>query len=312
VFARLGRGRSAGQSAARQSDSGEATLGWLFVTPAALFICVFLVAPLALAVAMAFMRIDLTRSADWTFFGLGNFKQLADDELVLPAAIRTAQFGLIVVGLTTFSALSVALLLNERFRGVRIVRVIVLLPWAIAPLVAGVTWQLVFHITYGALNAVLLWLGVIHTPVGWLSDPGLAYVAIVVGQVWLAVPFASLILLARLQGLPAWLYRAAEMDGAGRWARFRFITLPLLRSTLLIVVLIEMIISFQTFDLVYALTSGGPAGSTQVISMLIYNRTFADLRIGYGAALAVLLGLVVGGVSLIFVALARSRRGAPA
>jgi len=312
VFARFGRVRLPGRSAVRVVASSEAAFGWLFVGPAALFICVFLVAPLVLAGAMAFMRIDLTRSADWTFFGLGNFRQILEDADVLPAAVRTVQFAIIVVSLTATSALAVALLLNERFFGVRAVRVIVLLPWAIAPLVAGVTWQLVFHNTYGALNAVLLVLGVIHSPVGWLSDPGLAYVAIIIGQVWLGIPFASLILLARLQGLPAWLYRAAEMDGAGRWARFRFITLPLMRSTLVFVVLIETIISLQTFDLVYALTSGGPAGSTQVLSMLIYNRSFSDLRIGYGAALAVLLAVVVGGVSLLVFGLARSRREAAA
>jgi multiple sugar transport system permease protein len=308
MTAPLGREVIAGRRRARQSDSGEAILGWLFVAPAALFILVFLVAPLILAVAMAFMRIDLTRSADWTFFGLGNFNQATKDDQVAPAVLRTVQYAFIVVTLTTVAALGVAVLLNERFRGVRIVRVIVLVPWAIAPLVAGVTWQLVFHITYGALNAVLIVLGVIHQPVGWLSDPGLAYVAVVIGQVWLAIPFASLILLARLQGVPQFLYRAAEMDGAGRWARFRYVTLPQLGSTLLVVVLVEIIISLQTFDLIYALTSGGPAGSTTVLSMLIYKRSFQDLRIGYGASLAVVMGLVVVAVSLVVYGWMRSRR----
>jgi multiple sugar transport system permease protein len=277
------------------------------VAPAALFILVFLVAPLILAVAMAFMRIDLTRSVDWTFFGLGNFNQATKDEQVWPAVLRTIQYAVIVVSVTTVAAVGFAVLLNERFRGVRIVRVIVLVPWAIAPLVAGVTWQLVFHITYGALNAVLVAVGVIRQPVGWLSDPGLAYVAIVIGQVWLAIPFASLILLARLQGVPHFLYRAAEMDGAGRWARFRYVTLPQLGSTLLVVVLVEIIVSLQTFDLIYALTSGGPAGSTTVLSMLIYKRSFQDLRIGYGASLAVVMGLVVVAVSVLVYAWTRSR-----
>jgi multiple sugar transport system permease protein len=273
---------------------------------------VFLVVPLLLAVSMAYIRIDLTRTVDWTFFGLGNFNQATKDDLVLPAAFRTIQYAVIVVALTTLTALGFAVLLNERFRGVRIVRVIVLLPWAIAPLVAGVTWQLVFHITYGALNAVLIALGIIHEPVGWLSDPGLAYAAIVVGQVWLAIPFASLILLARLQGAPHWLYRAAEMDGADRWARFRYVTLPQLSSTLVVVVLVEIVVSLQTFDLIYALTSGGPASSTVVLSMLIYTRTFGDLRIGYGSALAVLMGLVVVGVSALVYLATRSRRQAAA
>jgi len=225
----------------------------------------------------------------------------------MPAVVRTIQFGLIVVTLTTIASLGIALLLNERFRGVRVLRVVVLLPWAIAPLVAGVTWQLVFNVTYGGLNAILETLGVVQQPVPWLSDTGTAYVAIVIGQVWLSIPFASLILLARLQGLPPWLYRAAVMDGAGRGARLRHVTMPLLRGTLLIVVLVELILAFQSFDLVYALTSGGPAFSTTVLSMLIYNRSFADLRIGYGSSLALVLTGVVAAASIAVFLVNRGR-----
>ncbi len=190
----------------------------------------------------------------------------------------------------------------------RALRVVVLIPWAIAPLAAGVSWQLIFNFTYGGLNTVLMGLGVIHTPVAWLSDPALSYVAIIVGQVWLSIPFASLIILARLQGVPPWLYAAAKMDGAGRFARLWNVTLPLLRNTLLIVVLVELILAFQTFDLVYALTSGGPAFSTLVLSMLIYHRSFADLRIGYGSALAMLLTTVVALASITVVLISRGRR----
>ena len=127
------------------------------------------------------------------------------------------------------------------------------------------------------------------------------------GQVWLSIPFASLILLARLQGVPPWLYQAAKMDGAGRGPRLRHVTLPLLRNTLLIVVLVELILAFQTFDLVYALTSGGPAFSTLVLSMLIYHRSFADLRIGYGSALAMMLTAVVAIASIAVVLINRGR-----
>lgn len=297
-----------GRRGARSEAIGQALLGWLFLAPAALFILAFLAIPVGLAVGMAFMRIDLTRSSDWTFFGVGNFGQIGNDQLVWPAILRTVEFGIIVVCLTTVSALGIALLLNERMPGMRALRVVVLVPWAIAPLAAGVSWQLVFNFTYGGLNTLLMALGIIHTPVAWLSDAALAYVAIIVGQVWLSIPFASLILLARLQGVPPWLYSAAKMDGAGRWARLRHVTLPLLRNTLLIVVLVELILAFQTFDLVYALTSGGPAFSTLVLSMLIYHRSFADLRIGYGSALAMVLTAVVAFASIAIVLIARGRR----
>src|SRR5690349_20627624 len=115
------RERIAGRPRARQFTSSETRLGWLFVAAAAIFIVVFLVLPLALAVAMAFIRIDLTRSVDWTFFGLGNFNQATKVDLVVPAALRTIQYAAIVVALTTTAALGFAVLLNERFRGVRVV-----------------------------------------------------------------------------------------------------------------------------------------------------------------------------------------------
>src|SRR5436190_24259017 len=122
MAAPLGREGIAGRRRARQSDSGEAMLAWLFVAPAALFILVFLVVPLIVAIAMAFMRIDLTRSVDWTFFGLGNFNQATKDEQVGPAVFRTIQYAVIVVTIATVGALGFAVLLNERFRGVRVIR----------------------------------------------------------------------------------------------------------------------------------------------------------------------------------------------
>jgi len=145
--------------------------------------------------------------------------------------------------------------------------------------------------------------------VGWLEDNVLALHAAVVGQVWLTMPFVSLILLARLQSIPGQLYRAAKIDGAGTWNRFYHVTLPMLRGTLVIVLLFELIVSLQTFDLVFALTKGGPGDATTVINMLIYNRAFDELRLGYASALSVLLfGFTVAILGLAFVLAQRARR----
>jgi multiple sugar transport system permease protein len=288
----------------------EGVLGALLVTPAVLIVVAFLALPIGLAFAMAFIRIDLTRSPDWTFFGLGNFLQIRIDPTFFGTVPRTLYFAVLATGLTAITGSVTALFLNERFPGNRAMRVLVLLPWAVAPIATGVTWKLIFDYLYGLLNAVLFGLGLIPHYVGWLQDGGLALNAAIVGFVWLATPFASLIILTRLQGIPVQLYRAAMVDGANTWERFRYITFPALRVTLGIIVLFELIVSMQTFDLIYSLTKGGPGDSTTVINMLIYNRAFDDLRLGYASALAlVLFALTATILGVTFLLARRGRRG---
>jgi multiple sugar transport system permease protein len=288
----------------------EGVLGALLVTPSVLIVVAFLALPIGLAFAMAFIRIDLTRSPDWTFFGLGNFLQIRIDPTFFGTVPRTLYFAVLATGLTALTGSVTALFLNERFPGNRAMRVLVLLPWAVAPIATGVTWKLIFDYLYGLLNAVLFGLGLIPHYVGWLQDGGLALNAAIVGFVWLATPFASLIILTRLQGIPVQLYRAAMVDGADTWERFRYITFPALRITLGIIVLFELIVSMQTFDLIYSLTKGGPGDSTTVINMLIYNRAFDDLRLGYASALAlVLFALTATILGVTFLLARRVRRG---
>jgi ABC-type sugar transport system permease subunit len=288
----------------------EGVLGALLVTPAVVIVVAFLALPIGLAFAMAFIRIDLTRSPDWTFFGLGNFLQIRIDPTFFGTVPRTLYFAVLATGLTALTGSVTALFLNERFPGNRAMRVLVLLPWAVAPIATGVTWKLIFDYLYGLLNAVLFGLGLIPHYVGWLQDGGLALNAAIVGFVWLATPFASLIILTRLQGIPVQLYRAAMVDGANTWERFRYITFPALRVTLGIIVLFELIVSMQTFDLIYSLTKGGPGDSTTVINMLIYNRAFDDLRLGYASALAlVLFALTATILGVTFLLARRGRRG---
>src|SRR5262245_60767451 len=210
----------------------------VLLLPAAVIVLGMLAFPIGMAVALAFMRVDLTRSREWTWNGLANFQQVARDPMVLDVAIRTLYFAAIVVSCATLIAILFALLLNERFPGRRWLGVVVFLPWAVAPIAAGATWQLVFHVTTGLLNGVLVGTGVISRNVGWLNASTVALHAAILGQVWLAVPLVTIVLLARLRGIPAALYRAAEMDGAGARARFRHVTLPSLRTTLVVVIVL--------------------------------------------------------------------------
>ena len=285
----------------------DTRLGLALLAPATAVIGFVLVVPIATAVAMAFNQINLTRSANWTFIGLNNFAQIPRDDLALAAIPRSIYFASITVILVTVLAVGVAIVLNEPFRGRWIVRILVLIPWSVAPLAAGSTWYLLFYYSYGGINAILYSLGIINQYVSWLTDARLALNAAIIGQVWLSIPLASLLILARLQGIPPALYKAAMVDGANAPERFWYITLPALRTTLIVVVLIVTIVSLQTFDLIFALTRGGPALGTVVFNYAIYNRAFVDLRIGYAASLALILFGIVLIASIVVYLLSRER-----
>lgn len=292
----------------RRRLDDERVFGLVLLSPSAVLIGLFLVVPIAVATFMAFHRIDLTKSIDWVPNGLGNFAQIPRDRLAVESIPRTFYFAAATVLATTTFSLAFSLVLNERSRGQSILRITVLLPWAIAPLAAGVTWQMLFDLTYGALNGLLFGLGLIPHYVGWLGDSTFAINAAVMGQVWLAVPFGSLVLLARLNSIPEAIYRAAKVDGAGVWQRFRYVTLPNLRIMLIVLLLIQTVVALQTFDLIYALTRGGPAQATVVFNYLVYIRAFSELRLGYASALSALLFVIVVLASLGIVAVARGRR----
>ena len=209
----------------------EGVLGGLLVLPALVVVVLFLVLPIVLAFAMAFMRIDLTRSPDWTFFGLGNFLQIPRDPVLFETVPRTLYFAFLSTAVTLVAGVALALFLNEPFRGQRSLRIIALLPWAVAPIATGVTWKLIFHFLYGLLNAILFSAGLIPRYVGWLEDEFLAFHAAVLAYGWLAVPFVSLILLARLQSIPEPLLPRVDGRRSEHLAAIPYVTMPGIRGT---------------------------------------------------------------------------------
>ncbi|MCB0122014.1 MAG: sugar ABC transporter permease, partial [Caldilineaceae bacterium] len=223
---------------------------------------------------------------------------------------RTFYFAALTIVLSTGFALALALILNEQFPGRRPVRVLVMLPWAVAPVVSGVLWRYIFQSNYGLLNALLYQLGVIKSYVVWLDKPTLALSIAAIATAWKTIPFLTLIMLAALQSIPESLFRAARMDGAGLWARFRFVTLPHLRNILIFAVVLQIIVSLQTFDLIFTLTRGGPGQGTVVLSFLVYINAFERLSLGKASALALLLAIlimVMGSLSLLSIQTRRQK-----
>lgn len=280
----------------------EVKFGLLLLSPTALILLIFLGIPIAYAIVMSFQKIELTVSPDRSWVGLGNYSHLLQDRVVHESIARTLYFAILTIVLSTLMALSLALILNEPFRGRKPVRVLVMLPWAVAPVVAGVLWRYIFQSNYGLANALLYQLGIIENYVVWLDTATLAIAIASVATTWKTVPFLTLIMLATLQSIPEQLYRAARMDGAGIWSRFRFVTLPHLRNTLIFAVVLQTIVSLQSFDLIFTLTRGGPGQGSVVLSYLVFINAFERLSLGRASAMAILLAIfiiVLGSLSFL-------------
>ncbi len=263
----------------------RARAGRLFVAPNLAAVTVFMLFPLGFSLYMSFQRWDVFNPPK--FMGLKNFEELfTSDPLFLIAIRNTVIFTLGTVVPTILVSLAVAGVLNRKVKGIGIFRTIVFLPLAISSVVMAVVWQFVFNTDNGLLNIMLGWIGI--GPIPWLVEPRWAMISLCVVSVWRSVPFATVILLAAMQGVPETVYEAAKIDGAGEIRQFVSITVPLIRGAVSFVVIISIIHAFQAFDLVYVLNgpNGGPETATYVLGIMLFQHAFSFLEFGYASALA--------------------------
>jgi multiple sugar transport system permease protein len=240
------------------------------------------------------------------FIYFENYTRLLADDEFWQVTGRSLMVVALTLPLEMTIGFAIALLLNERFRGRGLVRALVILPWMLPPVVNGFLWGWLLNGEYGALNGLLFQLGVIPEYQYWLRQPEAQIFWVAVVQTWTRFAFPMIILLAGLQSIPGDLYDAARVDGAGAWARFRYITSPLILSSFAIALTVEFIASFQIFDVIWTLTAGGSAGGTinpftKTLMLYNYELVFRDLRIGLGSALAYLILIMSLVVGLIFV-----------
>jgi multiple sugar transport system permease protein len=262
-------------------------VGLLFVAPALVVLAGVLGYPIMRSMVLSLQRIRLRGGefeASWV--GLDNFRRLAADDTVRRAALNTAYFSLLEVVLVVAIALVVALLLNHAYGRSGLFRILLVVPWALAPVANAVLWKWILNANYGVLNGVLKSLGLIDTYHVWLGTPFSALNFLLIVDVWKSVPFVALLLLAGLQRVPSILYRAAYMDGAGSWQSFRHVTLPTIRGVIAVAIVLQTIWSLRVFDIVFVLTRGGPADATALMNFLAYRVTFNFLDLGYGSAIA--------------------------
>lgn len=263
----------------------RAWAGRLFVAPNLAAVLLFMLFPLGFSLYMSLQRWDMFTPAK--FVGLDNFRHLfTADPLFLIAMRNTVIYTLGTVFPTVLISLVVAGVLNRKVKGIGIFRTIVFLPLAISSVVMAVVWQFVFNTDNGLLNIMLGWVGI--GPIPWLVEPHWAMVSLCMVSVWRSVPFATVVLLAAMQGIPETVYEAARIDGAGEIRQFVSITVPLIRGAMSFVVVISIIHAFQSFDLVYVLTgaNGGPETGTYVLGIMLFQHAFSFLEFGYASALA--------------------------
>lgn len=228
------------------------------------------------------------------FTGLDNYRFLLADDRFWNAFGNTVYFTAVSVSLELLLGLGIALLLNRTFRFKGTLTALVLVPWAIPTVVSARMWEWMYNTDFGILNYLL------GMKINWLGSPFWAMNAAVVMDVWKTTPFVAILLLAGLKMIPPDLYQAARIDGAGTWAIFRRITLPLLMPVVLVVLIFRTMDAFRVFDAVYVLTGGGPANTTETLSIYAYKVLFQTLQFGYGSTLAVVVFLCVGAISLLY------------
>lgn len=231
------------------------------------------------------------------FAGFGNYIFLMSDARFWNALKNTSYFTTLSVSMELLLGLLIAVLLNRPFRFRGWIRAVVLIPWAIPTVVSARMWEWIYNTDFGILNYL------IGSKINWLGSPFWAMNAAVFMDVWKTTPFVAIHLMAGLQVIPKDLYHAARVDGAGGWAIFRRITLPLLKPVILVALIFRTLDAFRVFDAVYVLTGGGPANTTETLSIYAYKVLFQTLQFGYGSTLSVVVFLCTGAISVFYIRL---------
>jgi multiple sugar transport system permease protein len=269
----------------------------VWVLPALSLVLLFTLYPVADAFWRSLHQVILIFPTE-PFVGLANYREVITGPAFWEALRNTVAFAAITAPLAVLAGFFTARLLLARFYGRGLVRAMVILPWVLPGAISAVIWTWVFHPSWGILNLLLYEAGLIDRYIPWLTDPELARLTVVVAFVWTQFPFAAILIMAGLTMIERDLYAAAQVDGANRWQRFRYVTFPSLRPIFTILLIYHSLVALTSYDLVYAMTAGGPGTATTLLSFRIWQESFSMMNFGTGSAIAFILVLL----SLAFMA----------
>lgn len=275
----------------------EGVFGWLLVGPAMLFIAVIVAWPLAETIRLSFMKAGLGGE---TFIGLENYQDLADSRKFHQTIVRTFYWMFLSVSLKLVLGLIGATLLNAAIPGRALFRVLVMPPWIIPIAIGCIGWLWLYNGYFGVLSGVLMKLGITDGPFEFLAYKTSAFYSAIVTDVWVGTPMVTLFLLAAMQGVSRDLYEAAWVDGAGRWYRFRRITIPQIMPVIVSMALLSAIWTFNSFEIIWILTEGGPRSATTTLIVDTYKVAIGNYKFGEGAARAVIIVILLALFSLIY------------
>lgn len=284
------------------SPSNRHLVAYLLMAPALIMTLLIIVYPLITAADLSFQTIRITQIGKGRLpFTLENYTRLFSSGEFWRSSWITLKFIFFVTIGCFLLGTGTALLVNNQFKGRTAARMLVALPWSVPAVLAAVIWWWLFDSSFGLINYFLIQLNLIDKPIAWFSRPTTAFIVICVVMIWKGYPFVSVMVLAGLQAVPLDQYEAAKIDGANVFARFRYVTLPNLRSILGIALILVILWVFRDFPIIFLLTGGGPIGSTQTLAIMTYQEAFGFYDMGYAAAIGMVTLLISLLVSIFMI-----------
>lgn len=289
----------------RRGLERQGRLAFWLLLPAFLAVFGVIVYPMFRTLLISMFEVKSAVATDTPFVGLDNYIEALTSSGFWAAMGRTLYFTIASTGIELIFGLAIAWLLNARIRGRWLLRALVVLPWALPTIVNAAMWKGIYNAQYGALNGLLSQLGLIDEYQAWLADPFTALNFLIIADAWKTTPLVAFFLLAGLTAIPGELYEAARVDRASWWRTFRSVTLPLLAPSIALVLVLRTVEAVKVFDIVYAMTRGGPANGTQTISYYTYVTAFSEQNYGLGSAISYLIVIVILVLSALYLRLLR-------
>lgn len=290
-----------------QSDN----IGLLFVAPAVIYMFAFIGYPIVSNFILSFQDVTVMTISlpDKPFIGFDNYIRAFQDPIVGTAIWNTLLFTVACIVFQFVIGFALALFFKKGFKLAKPVRGLMMIPWMIPMTITGLMFRFLFASNVGVLNELLMIVGIINKPIDWLLQPGTAMLSLIIANIWIGIPFNMILLSSGLSLIPEELYESASIDGASKVQNFRYITLPMMRSTIEAVLILGFIYTFKVFDLVFVMTQGGPVDSTQLLSTYAYKLSFSLFRYSDGATVANILFIILFAVSLLYLRFVNTNEG---